>query len=184
MRSISGTRISDKKASGELFRLHMQVVSDLSRWSSDSGGIYMCNQSDQQLELVLTALRAAASMSRNLPVETTMFLTSPEGPRPDDCFPSESNPTECSEPHLLPSNLRLLFMVAQMNAGCMNSEDTGDSYKRATHLSIARVALGLLSDLSTNDESIRALLQSKPKLDKVWQGGIFWAGEVLLSALF
>jgi hypothetical protein len=137
----------------------------------------ICEASQNTLEKMLVALRTIAAMSRNLPTSTTLFLQGLDGyPVGTECFASETGPNECDQPHLVPPSLRTLFMLVQMTARCIESDDSAGRYKQSTHANIARAAVGLLSDLAANDEAVQKILQSKPDSKKVWQAGVLWQG--------
>lgn len=132
----------------------------------------MCDRSLTELQETLVVARTVAAMSRNLPSATTLFLGS-NADTAGECFPAGNE--GCTE-HLVPAGLRTMFSMAMESMQCMDQEGPEGKLKRGTHASVARVSLGLLSDLTANDEAVRAILQSVPDKGKAWHGGVYWGG--------
>jgi hypothetical protein len=159
-----------------LFYVLMQELYDLQQGD-------ICGASQYKLEKMLVELRGIAALSRNLPTSTTLYLQGLDGFQVGtECFSLETSPSECDERHVLPPSLRFLFMLVQKSAACMDIQDDTSRSKQSTYASIARVAVGLLSDLAANDEAVRTLMQSKPDPKESWQAGMLWQG-VQMSCL-
>lgn len=136
----------------------------------------MCHLGQIQLEKMLIVLRAVASLSRNLPSTKTMFLQALQSNVTSGCAPGQQNSNaECDKQNTFSPGLELVFNIAQTHAGCMD-ERGQDKYRKGTHANIARVAIGLLSDLTVNDEAAQKMLQSSPVAGQAWQAGLLWAG--------
>lgn len=110
--------------------------------------------------LLVAAVRATASMSRNLPTAATGFMTAHIPHLDDDCTPPVS----------LPQSMQLLFDVAvRSSSACSETEEEEGSQPCRVHASVAKAAMGLISDLAANDEEARISLQGRYAVN-VWIG--------------
>jgi hypothetical protein len=115
---------------------------------------------DCDLVLLVAAVRATASMSRNLPTSATGFMTA-HIPHLDD----EVDDAIVAEP--LPQSIKLLFDVAvRSSSACVEADR---SQPCTVHANVAKSAMGLLADLAANDEQFRLSLQGKYAV-KAWIG--------------
>lgn len=108
--------------------------------------------------LLVAAVRATASMSRNLPTAATGFMTAHIPHLDGDDKPAES----------LPQSMQLLFDVAVRSSSAC-SEDLDRQPPCRVHASVAKSAMGLLADLAANDEEARTSLQGKYAV-RAWIG--------------
>ena len=111
--------------------------------------------------LLVAAVRATASMSRNLPTSATGFMTA-HIPHLDDGEYDDSEPAES-----LPQSIQLLFDVAVRSSSACSEEAFSQPCK--VHANVAKSAMGLLADLAANDEEARTSLQGKYAV-KAWIG--------------
>ena len=112
--------------------------------------------------LLVAAVRATASMSRNLPTSATGFITAhiPHLDDHDSGKPAES----------LPQSMQLLFDVAvRSSSACSHAE--GQQPPCTVHASVAKSAMGLLADLAANDAQARTSLQGRYAV-KAWIGAL------------
>lgn len=146
----------------------------LTLWVEDHGPLHACVFDQQRhcvqvvadaaysepcdVVLLVAAVRATASMSRNLPTSATGFMTA-HIPHLDD---DSSTPAES-----LPQSMQLLFDVAVRSSTACSETDT--SQPCTVHASVAKSAMGLLSDIAANDEEARTALQGKYAV-KAWIG--------------
>jgi hypothetical protein len=128
--------------------IRLQVVADV---------VY---SDDCDVLLLVAAVRATASMSRNLPTSATGFMTA-HIPHLDGEI-DDGTATE-----RLPQSIKLLFDVAvRCSAACL---EANGSQPCTAHANVAKSAMGLLADLAANDEQFRLSLQGKYAV-KAWVG--------------
>lgn len=176
LRVIHTAAANNEKFQLKLFEKEAAIVPWLLQELYDVRSTNMCDLGQMQLEKMLIVLRAVASLSRNLPSSKTMFLQALQSDVTSACVPGQQNSnTECDKQNTFSPSLQLLFSIAETHAGCMDGHGQ-DKYSKGTHANIARVAIGLLSDLTVNDEAAQKMLQSSPVAGQAWQAGLLWAG--------
>lgn len=143
-----------------------------------------CDQSQAELQDTAALTRTIAAMARNLPASTTKLL---EFELADSYkgLPTKHKEFDTSgEKSLISDGLLVLFSTAMQHLQCMDDQGPEGKETRNMHASIARVALGLLSDLAANDEAVRRVLQSHVDKERPWQGGVLWGGASVSTILW
>lgn len=135
-----------------------------------------CDKSQAELQDTVALTRTIAALTRNLPASTTKLLEF-ELADSHKGLPTKHKELDTSgEKSLIPDGLLVLFSTAMQHLQCMDDQGAEGKETRNMHASIARVALGLLSDLAANDEAVRRMLQSQADKNRPWQGGLLWGG--------